>query len=246
MHTYMRNQTSIPFEDATLISASVLDIGKRVSGQSLLIEEIGDYIPGSVMVQDLVGMTNNYMNKQGCEILRHSKEELFTMGPGYFRKFFPEDEVRFLTGKFHQFISERDYNKVFSFFQRVRPDESEEYKWYLTTSRLIPVMSETDIPEVMHISLDVQSLPVAGKHIRNLGHDNSYQLKYYHKFNLLSKREKEIIIAICQGFSSLEISDRLFISIHTVNNHRKNILTKLEISSLAQLIRFAVAFGLVE
>ncbi|WP_026898279.1 response regulator transcription factor [Daejeonella oryzae] len=65
------------------------------------------------------------------------------------------------------------------------------------------------------------------------------------KFQLLTRREKEIIRLIADGHTSMNISNGLFISIHTVNNHRKNIYKKLQTNNIAILIRFAVKFNLV-
>ncbi|MEL6558526.1 MAG: response regulator transcription factor [Bacteroidota bacterium] len=56
----------------------------------------------------------------------------------------------------------------------------------------------------------------------------------------LSEREYEVLKLIGKGFTSKEISEKLFISIHTVNSHRKNLLRKLDMKSPAQLIVFAL------
>lgn len=56
----------------------------------------------------------------------------------------------------------------------------------------------------------------------------------------LSEREREVLIAVAQGLSSKEIADRLCISIHTVNSHRKNITHKTGIKSVAGLAVFAM------
>lgn len=55
----------------------------------------------------------------------------------------------------------------------------------------------------------------------------------------LTKREKEIISLLAKEKSSQEIADALFISIYTVNTHRKNILHKLGIKNTAGLVKFA-------
>ncbi len=73
-----------------------------------------------------------------------------------------------------------------------------------------------------------------------------YVVKNYSRFSRLTVREKQVLHLIADGYNSCQISDILFISIHTVNNHRKNIMSKLEAGSLPHLIRFAVSFGLVE
>ena len=228
------------------IAGQLFATGIEISKKNFLIEEIGDYIPGSVMIQNLNTMTNTYMNKEGCDILKHSKEELQLLGPGYFEKFFPEEEIAFLSKELFKFTMEQDYNKIYSFFQRVRPNDRTDYKWYFTTSRLCKEPDNGSFPNIMHIAIEVNSLNLAGKQIGAISSDSAYILKHYYKFNLLTKREKEIIHLISQGVSSYEIGERLFISIHTVSNHRKNIMHKLGIVSISQLIRFAVAFGLVE
>ena len=55
----------------------------------------------------------------------------------------------------------------------------------------------------------------------------------------LTKRETEIICLVAKGKQNEEISLLLFLSIHTVKTHRKNIFKKLNISSIADLVRFA-------
>jgi DNA-binding NarL/FixJ family response regulator len=60
---------------------------------------------------------------------------------------------------------------------------------------------------------------------------------------VLSKREKEILKLIGEGFTNIEISKQLFISIDTVDTHRKNLYTKLNVKNTALLIRYAIEHG---
>ena len=61
----------------------------------------------------------------------------------------------------------------------------------------------------------------------------------------LSEREKDIILGVVRGKTNKEIADALFISIHTVLTHRRNIARKLEIHSPAGLVIYALVNGLV-
>ena len=63
---------------------------------------------------------------------------------------------------------------------------------------------------------------------------------------LLSDREKEVVIALVHGMSNKEIADHLFISTNTVITHRRNIARKLQIHSAAGLTIFAIVNGLVD
>jgi DNA-binding NarL/FixJ family response regulator len=56
-----------------------------------------------------------------------------------------------------------------------------------------------------------------------------------YNFEQLTKREKEIVLLVTQGFTSQEIADKLFLSLFTINTHRRNLLSKLGIKNFAQL-----------
>lgn len=53
---------------------------------------------------------------------------------------------------------------------------------------------------------------------------------------LFTKREKQIVDRILHGRTSKQIAEEFFISIYTVNNHRKSILSKAGVSTVAGLI----------
>lgn len=63
--------------------------------------------------------------------------------------------------------------------------------------------------------------------------------------NELTNREKEIVGAIAIGLSNKQIADKLFVSVHTVTTHRRNICAKLDIHSSAGLTLYAVIHRLV-
>lgn len=62
----------------------------------------------------------------------------------------------------------------------------------------------------------------------------------------LSQREKEIITCVVKGLTNKAIADKLFLSIHTVITHRRNIARKLQIHSPAGLTIYAIVNKLVE
>lgn len=62
----------------------------------------------------------------------------------------------------------------------------------------------------------------------------------------LSQREKEIISLVVKGMTNQEIADKLFLSIHTVITHRRNIARKLEIHSATGLTIYAIVNHIVD
>jgi len=62
----------------------------------------------------------------------------------------------------------------------------------------------------------------------------------------LSPREKEVLTLITQGHTTIEIADKLHVSVHTINSHRKNMLKKFNLKSPIELIVYAIEHELVE
>lgn len=63
--------------------------------------------------------------------------------------------------------------------------------------------------------------------------------------DVLSQREKEIVICVVKGMTNKAIADKLFLSIHTVVTHRKNISRKLQIHSISGLTIYAIVNKLI-
>ncbi|WP_339734685.1 response regulator transcription factor [uncultured Sunxiuqinia sp.] len=82
--------------------------------------------------------------------------------------------------------------------------------------------------------------------LKNLVNSLRSKSQHHEKQNVLSERETEILILICQGFSNQEIADQLYISKRTVDKHRSNILEKSESKNTAQLVMYAIKNQLVE
>jgi DNA-binding NarL/FixJ family response regulator len=60
----------------------------------------------------------------------------------------------------------------------------------------------------------------------------------------LTTREREVLQMIAEGRNTRDIADSLFISVKTVETHRKNIMDKTELHSLAELVKLAIRLGL--
>lgn len=61
----------------------------------------------------------------------------------------------------------------------------------------------------------------------------------------LSSRELEVIKMIAEGMTNNQIADGLFLSAHTINAHRRNIMQKLGVNNTAALVMYAVRSGMV-
>lgn len=66
------------------------------------------------------------------------------------------------------------------------------------------------------------------------------------KYASLTKRERQVMAAVVAGLSNQEIADQLAINRKTVEGHRANMLNKMAIKSLPELVQAAIGLGLVD
>ncbi len=72
--------------------------------------------------------------------------------------------------------------------------------------------------------------------LKNAAHEDS---------PVLTRRENEILRLIADGFTNPEIAEKLFLSLSTVDTHRKSLMRKLNIKNTALLIRYAIEHKLI-
>jgi DNA-binding NarL/FixJ family response regulator len=66
------------------------------------------------------------------------------------------------------------------------------------------------------------------------------------RYASLTQREEQILRLLAEGHTAKEIGEKLFISPKTVENHRANIMDKLDLHSTLELIRYAIRVGLID
>lgn len=65
-------------------------------------------------------------------------------------------------------------------------------------------------------------------------------------YNTLTPREQQVMRLLAEGHSTKQIAENLFISPKTVENHRSNIMSKLELHTIMELVRYAARLGLID
>lgn len=82
--------------------------------------------------------------------------------------------------------------------------------------------------------------------------EHSEKITYYHSStgktfegDIISDREKDILRLINQGMDSTEIADKLFLSLATVQTHRKNMLARTGMKDVTALLQIALSIGMI-
>jgi DNA-binding NarL/FixJ family response regulator len=73
----------------------------------------------------------------------------------------------------------------------------------------------------------------------------SYRKKEDPNYSELTNREIDILRLVCQELNSQEIADKLFISKHTAETHRRNLLSKIDCKNSVGLVKFAMDNGYI-
>ncbi len=87
-----------------------------------------------------------------------------------------------------------------------------------------------------------------------MSHDANEQLMQYFQsvqsavqsVPVVTKREKEILQLLASGYNGPQIAEKLFLSPYTVETHRKNLLRKMNVSSLQMLLKVARDYKLID
>lgn len=184
-----------------------------------------------------------------CKVLGIESPEIFTAEYIY-DNIHPEDKGRFVAHeqKVTEFFNDLPPEKIMrykvSYDYRLRAADG-NYKWILMQTVTIQSNEEGAVIRVLGVQTDITDLKPDHKPsgLSFLGLDGEPS---FHNVPIdetmpepckanFSPREKEVLQHVLSGRSSVEIAELLYISKHTVDSHRKNILSKSGCRSLAEL-----------
>lgn len=224
-------------------------ISKGLKYGDFNIPEIGEFVPASLMIQDLDGLRPtgcSYMNNWGCERLGSSVEEVNQLGEAYYERYFVKEESYSIFKGMNSYLVLGDFDRQYNFFQRVKLYGDTNYTWFYTVLKVIQIKFDSELKrKIILLSSPVIGMDNLIARVNKTLDQDQYIHNHYRQFAELTKREKEIIQSLANGKSSGEIAELLFISPYTVSTHRKNIIRKTECKSFAELLRFAMAFDLI-
>jgi DNA-binding CsgD family transcriptional regulator len=126
----------------------------------------------------------------------------------------------------------------------VKPLNEPFYKWYFASAKLLYEPDQAISNKMILIVNEVNTLGSIAQKINSVLEETDWMKKNFSKFCRLTPREREIVSLLVLGNNSSKISDTLCISKLTINTHRRNIKTKLEIKTFAELYKFALTYGL--
>lgn len=218
-----------------------IELSKKIRSFAQYVE----MLPGVYIIHQLNPFTPCYMTPNGLELLGISLEELKEIGTDYHKLFFNNDDMEDYLQKMECLLAKADMKESFNFFQQVKLKAKEQWVWHLASTRIFEKDKNGNPTHIITVALPVDQL----KHIPNKAERLLAEKNFFHanlpKFLILGKREKEVLKLVALGKSSLEIANKMCISVQTVNTHRKAIKQKLGITSGYDFTVYAHAYDLI-
>ena len=215
-------------------------IDKLLNQGAFELEDIGDYVPSFLHLNNENDLTIEYMNKTGCDWLELTAGEINDMGYDFFNKYIDPESLRLVVPRVMEFYHHNDRSKVYCDFQRVLNPRTQTYSLLFLVTKIC-----NKRPGLLTISQPLEnSVSIVKKLERMLG-EQKFARKHFKQFSALTKREVQILSLLASGHSNPQIADQLFLSRRTVEQHRKNINRKLDIKHFTDIIKYAQAFDLV-
>ena len=210
------------------------------------IEAVQDRLPGVIIIHDLSDWSVVWISSNGLEMLDVTKEEITNLTYAeYHSRFFNPDDSKDYVPKVIGLLERNNDNDFCTFFQQVRFSENFDWNWHMSSIKIFARDNDGNPLMTITIALPIDSMHHMTVKASRLLEENNFLRKNFHEFSKLGKREREVLKHMALGKSSAETADELFISLNTVETHRKNIKKKLTTNSFYELCQYARAFDLI-
>jgi DNA-binding CsgD family transcriptional regulator len=217
---------------------------EKIKDKVASIAAVADSFPGVIVIHT-TALAMVYMSPMGLKQLGVKLSDLQGMNAEkYHEKYFNPDDAKDYVPKLLN-LMERNSDETVSFFQQVRIDEKDNWTWHISSMKILLRDDEGKPLLLITFAFPVDPMSHVTAKVARLLEENTFLRTHYAQFSKLGKREKDVLKLLALGKSSAKIAEELFISVATVETHRKNIKNKLDANSSFDLAQYARAFDLI-
>ncbi len=203
-------------------------------------------LPAVVIVHDISNWQVCWMSEQGLKGLNITLDEVRNLlASEYYSRFFNEEDSKDYVPKILGLLERNNDDEVITYFQQVRISGKSDWTWHMSSSRIFMRDKEGKPSFTITVSLPIDAMHHMTSKASRLLEENNFLRKNFSRFSKLSARECEVLKKLALGNSSAQTAEELFISLSTVDTHRKNIRRKLETTSYYELCQYARSFDLI-
>ncbi len=219
---------------------------KSLADQIKIVAAGAQNLPGAVIIHNIMDWTVTWMSDYGLNGLKISLEEVTTLSADeYYARFFNEEDSKDYVPKILALLERNNDDEIVTYFQQVRIAGKSDWTWHMSSSKIFMRSKDGTPLYTVTISFPIDAMHhMTGKAERVL-EENNFLRRNFQKYSKLSKRECQVLKELALGKSSAETAQVLFISLSTVDTHRKNIRKKLGTASYYELCQYARSFDLI-
>ncbi|WP_421877530.1 response regulator transcription factor [Marinoscillum sp.] len=209
------------------------------------IKDFANIMPGIVIILNIQkGFSVEFMSKSGTDVLGVTLQELQNMGTDYHSRFFNMKDLSYYLVKVETLLAQNDVDQTFTLFQQVRSVEEADFQWYFTSTKIF--MQDFDGNPLLALfhAIEIDPNRHLSKKVNQLLEESTFFRDHYPIYRTLTKREKELLLLFAKGTTNKTIAEKLFISIDTIDTHKKNLKKKLGVKENSDFIQYARAFEL--
>jgi|SRR5690554_24552 len=212
---------------------------RMLSARQISLEEVGRLCPDILHFND-ADFNFQFLNEKACRWFCLSKVEILQMGEGFIREFYHPDTIKNEIPKIKRFYSNHDDEAVYSNYHQIYNPAIKSFSICLAFIKKCRCLSGfvsilQPLENDFHIS----------KKMNRIISEELFKKNHAQDFEYLTIREFEILKLLAEGLNNPQISNHLFISRRTVEQHRKNINRKLDIHTFKDILDYAYAFDLI-
>jgi DNA-binding CsgD family transcriptional regulator len=222
------------------------DLKARIKQEIDKIEAIADLLPSVIIIHHIKDSSIIWMCENGLKLLGITLKELKKLSyHDYYTRFFNLEDAKDYDPKLFKLIAQNNFNESVSFLQQVRLNNSKDFTWHISSSKILMRDNEGKPLLLITLSFPTTYLNYINSKAEKILKENIFLRKNATKFAKLSGREREVLAHLAKGKSAIECGKALFISPQTVETHRKNIRMKLDTKSFFELTQYARSFDLI-
>lgn len=181
-----------------------------------------------------------FLNEKACDWFSLSMQQVINRGEDFIRDYYHPDTLKNELPKIKLLYETNDDELMYTNYHQIYNPALKSFSVCLAFVKICRCLSG-----FISILQPLENNYLISKKMNRIISQELFKINHAEYFQTLTRRELEILKLLAQGWNNPRVSDQLFISRRTVEQHRKNINRKLEICSLKDIMDYAFAFDLI-
>lgn len=219
---------------------------RTLAAQLAALEPVAAVLPGVLIVNRVPDGGPAYLSPRGCQLLDVSLAEITAMsGEEYHARYFNSADEEDFVPLVMDLVTRNKPGAICTFFQQVRTRAGVPWEWY-SVGTTVFLRDEAGQPtHLLTFAMPVDPTTDVDAKVERMLAEKVFRRAHVARFAGLSRREQDVLRLLALGLSAPEVAADLNISPATAETHRRNLRSKLGITSSYEQVQFAQAFDLI-